>query len=109
MENGTLIGEYTTPAGTRNGETFIIWKGGEPENFELKLEIKLEAATADSGIQYRSYPTPPTPLGPVANSKWSLSGYQFDFNFPNNYTGQVVDGGRGNRGILAFRGQMVRT
>jgi len=107
VENGTLIGEYTTPTGTRNGETFIIWKGGEPENFELKLEIKLEGATADSGIQYRSYPTPPQSPGP--NSKWSLSGYQFDFNFPNNYTGQVVDGGRGNRGIVAFRGQMVRT
>ncbi len=109
VENGTLIGEYTALAGTRNGETFIIWKGGEPENFELKLEIKLEGPTADSGIQYRSYLTPPTLQTAGANSPWSLSGYQFDFNFPNNYTGQVVDGGRGNRGIVAFRGQMVRT
>jgi len=108
VENGTLIGEYTTSPGTRNGETFIIWKGGEPENFELKLEIKLEGATADSGIQYRSYLTIPPP-GTVSTARWSLSGYQFDFNFPNNYTGQVVDGGRGNRGIVAFRGQMVRT
>lgn len=110
VENGALIGEYTTPPGTRNGETFIIWKRGEPENFELKLEIKLEGPTADSGIQYRSYMTPQAnETNPAPGLKWSLSGYQFDFNFPNNYTGQIVDGGRGNRGIVAFRGQMVRT
>jgi hypothetical protein len=128
VENGTLVGEYTSPLGTRNGETFIIWKGGEPENFELKLEIKLEGPTADSGIQYRSYlapivqgrgggaggtggqgqGAPALPTNPP-NPKWSLGGYQFDFNFANNYTGQVVDGGRGSRGIVAFRGQMVRT
>lgn len=107
VENGALVGEYTSPPGTRNGETFIIWKGGEPGNFELKLAIRLEGAGADSGIQYRSYLT--NAANPAPNTKWSLSGYQFDFNFPNNYTGQVVDGGRGNRGIVAFRGQMVRT
>jgi hypothetical protein len=107
-ENGTIVGEYTAPAGPRNGETFLIWKSGEPGDFELKLEIKLEGPGADSGIQYRSYMTPPA-ANPAPNAKWSLSGYQFDFNFPNNYTGQVVDGGRGNRGIVAFRGQMVRT
>ncbi len=45
----------------------------------------------------------------MAPDRWSLSGYQFDFKFPNNFTGQVVDGGRGNRGIVSFRGQMVRT
>jgi hypothetical protein len=113
VENGSLVGEYSGPAGTRNRETFIIWKGAEPENFELKLEIRLEGAAADTGIQYRSYLTPP-PATPPANpamapDRWSLSGYQFDFNFPNNFTGQVVDGGRGNRGIVSFRGQMVRT
>jgi hypothetical protein len=140
VENGALVGEYKTPEGTRNGETFIIWKGGEPANFELKLEIKLEGAMADSGIQYRSYlaaaaagrgvaagaivGSEPGPGGipgasgslgqgtvaiPQADPRWSVGGYQFDFNYPNNYTGQVVDGGRGNRGIVAFRGQMVRT
>lgn len=108
VESGAIVGAYNTPPGTRNGETFLIWKGGEPANFELKLEIKLEGPAADSGIQYRSYMTPPSATQ-VPTPKWSLSGYQFDFNYPNNYTGQVVDGGRGNRGIVDFRGQMVRT
>jgi hypothetical protein len=38
------------PAGT----TFVIYKGAEPADFELKLELKLEAAGGNSGIQYRS-------------------------------------------------------
>lgn len=113
LESGNLVAEYSSAPGTRNRETFIIWKGGEPQNFELKLEIRLEGAGADSGIQYRSYLTPPAATPPanpaIAPDRWSLSGYQFDFNFPNNFTGQVVDGGRGNRGIVSFRGQMVRT
>ncbi len=140
VENGALVGEYNTPEGTRNGETFIIWKGGAPADFELKLEIRLEGAMADSGIQYRSYmataapgrggaaggssgsgPGRSAPVGASgvrvqgtaattpADTRWSVGGYQFDFNYPNNFTGQVVDGGRGNRGIVAFRGQLVRT
>jgi hypothetical protein len=36
------------PAGT----TFLIYKGAEPGDFELKLELKLE--NGNSGIQYRS-------------------------------------------------------
>jgi hypothetical protein len=141
VENGALVGEYKSPEGARNGETFIIWKGGEPANFELKLEIRLEGAMADSGIQYRSHLSAAVPgrggaaagsgglvtgrggtsetsggrgAGgfapmPPADPRWSVGGYQFDFNYPNSYTGQVVDGGRGSRGIVAFRGQMVRT
>src|SRR5689334_17233262 len=53
VENGTLVGAFDGPAGQRNGQTFIVWKGGEVANFELTLEIKLEGDTADSGIQYR--------------------------------------------------------
>jgi hypothetical protein len=45
-------------AGTRNG-TFLIWKGGQPADFKLKLEIKLEGIKADSGIQYRASVSPP--------------------------------------------------
>jgi Domain of Unknown Function (DUF1080) len=38
------------PAGT----TFLIYKGAEPGDFELKMEFKLETGAGNSGIQYRS-------------------------------------------------------
>jgi 3-keto-disaccharide hydrolase len=115
--DGAIVGERPTPSegvpASRFGQTFLVWQGGEPADFELKLEIKLEGAGADSGIQYRSYIAPLNPGRAGApppdprEAKWNLGGYQFDFNFADTYPGQVVDGF--GRGIVAFRGQMVRT
>ena len=59
VADGSIVGEYTSPAGTRNAQTFLIWQGGELADFELKLEIKLEGAMADSGILYRGAVMPP--------------------------------------------------
>jgi hypothetical protein len=52
VEDGAIVGLSCPdkPAGT----TFLIYKGAEPADFELKLELKLEAAGGNSGIQYRS-------------------------------------------------------
>src|SRR4051812_10196948 len=52
VEEGALVGESSPdhPSGTTN----IIWSGGEPANFELKLEMKLEGSGANGGVQYRS-------------------------------------------------------
>ena len=49
VENGAITGESSPekPSGT----TYVIWQGGEPRNFELKPEIKLEGSGANSGIQ----------------------------------------------------------
>jgi hypothetical protein len=115
--DGAIVGEVPTPPtdapAPRFRQTFLVWQGGEPADFELKLEIKLEGPGADSGIQYRSYIAPlnpgraGTPPPDPREAKWNLDGYQFDFNFADTYPGQVVDGG--GRGIIAFRGQMVRT
>jgi hypothetical protein len=99
VEDGVIAGAFNSPEGTRNGQTFLIWKGGELGDFELKWEIKLEGLTADSGVQYRGGP---------AQAKWNLTGYQFDFNFPGAYNGQVAEAGPGARGIIAYRGQVVR-
>jgi hypothetical protein len=40
VEDGNLVGESSPehPSGTTN----IIWRGGEPANFELKVEMKLD-------------------------------------------------------------------
>ena len=110
VENGAIIGESSPdkPAGT----TYIIWHGGEPKNFELKAEIKLEGSNANSGIQYRSARVAPAQIqgGPTPNpkfAKWNLKGYQADFDFANRYSGQLYEQGT-PRGIIAWRGQVVR-
>ncbi len=108
-EQGAIVGESTPerPAGT----TYIIWEGGEQANFELKAEVKLEGTGTNSGIQYRSARTAQPQGGPAPNpqfAKWNLKGYQADMDYANRYTGQLYEQGTG-RGIIAWRGQVVRT
>lgn len=130
VEDGAIVGVSTPehPSGTTN----IIWRGGQPANFELKLEMKLEGSGANGGIQYRSLNVPPSfpgPLSPAQSArmtdaqrqqmqqrrelaqkfaKWNMKGYQADFDYANVYTGQLYEQGTG-RGIIAWRGQMVQT
>jgi hypothetical protein len=62
----------------------------------------------------RRGPTGPCPSGQprgtpdmAANAKWNLGGPQADFDGTNRYTGQYYEGGT-TRGIVAWRGQVVR-
>lgn len=43
VKNGNLTGEVT-PETLLDKNTFIIWQGGQPEDFELKLEVKIAEA-----------------------------------------------------------------
>jgi hypothetical protein len=109
VEDGSLVAESSPqhPSGTTN----IIWKGGQPANFMLKVEMKLEGAGANAGIQYRSLRVPPTPEQIKQGQKyarWSVQGYQADFDYGNQYTGQLYEQ-TSPRGIIAWRGQMVET
>ena len=101
LENGAITG-ISTPE-KPSGTTYIIWKGGEPKNFELKAEMKLEGAGLNSGIQYRSTILPSPNRGGAPN----LKGYQADFDFAGRYTGQLYEQGT-PRGIISWRGQIVR-
>lgn len=125
VEDGAIVGESSPehPSGTTN----IIWRGGEPANFQLKLEMKLEGNGANGGIQYRSAHVEPK-LGPLPDgltpqqrqqrqqqqdldkkhAKWNIFGYQADFDFDNKYTGQLYEQSS-PRGIIAWRGQVVAT
>lgn len=94
LEGGAIVGTSMT------GTTYLIWKGGEPANFELKAEMKLEGNGLNSGIQYRSVKTGQT--GAAA-----LRGYQADFDYAGRYTGQLYEQGS-PRGIISWRGQVVR-
>jgi len=125
VEDGAIVGVSSAehPSGTTN----IIWHGGEPANFRLRLEMKLEGAGANGGVQYRSRIVPPA-IRPIPadatpevrqrmeqaqalalnRGKWNMSGYQMDFDFGNRYTGQMYEQGT-PRGIISWRGQVVAT
>jgi hypothetical protein len=93
VENGNLVGEIT-PATLLKTNSFIIWRGGEPGDFELKGEFNI-TQEGNSGINYRSEP--------VADVPFALRGYQADIDGKNRYTGQNYEERR--RTTLAYRGQ----
>lgn len=93
VENGVIVGESTKENPLKRN-TFLIWRGGSPANFELKLDYKINST--NSGVQYRSVELPD-------QGKWVLKGYQADIDFQNTYTGQLYE--ERGRGFLALRGQ----
>ena len=52
VRDGVIHGE-TTPENPAKGNTFLIWKGGDVTDFELRLSFRCSASN-NSGIQYRS-------------------------------------------------------
>jgi hypothetical protein len=99
-----MIGE-STPDKVVGPNTFLIWKGATPGDFELKVEIKMSAT--NSGIQYRSKMLPPNE-GQQDGSPghaWRLGGYQMDLDFANQYPGQLYE--EAGRGFLAERGTIT--
>lgn len=58
VEDGAITAE--TWPDRRVGTTFIIWRGGEPADFELKLDIKADY-DIHSGVFYRSAVGPALP------------------------------------------------
>jgi hypothetical protein len=95
VENGNLVGEIT-PTTLLKTNSFIIWRGGKPADFELALEFKITKA-GNSGINYRS-----EQLTDVPNA---LRGYQADIDGANRYTGQNYE--ERARTTLAYRGEKV--
>jgi hypothetical protein len=104
VENGTLVGQ-STPENAVKQNTFLIWRGGEPRNFELKVQFRMNST--NSGIQIRSTHLPVgTQAGDTKiENNWVLKGYQADIDFNNQYTGQIYE--ERGRGFLAMRGQAV--
>lgn len=98
VENGAMIGE-TKADHQPTQNIFCIFKGGQPADFELRLQYKLTGAqTGNSGIQYRSEELPSV-------AKWVLKGYQFDIDAQQRYTGQLYE--ERGRAFVALRGQAV--
>ncbi|GAB3640919.1 3-keto-disaccharide hydrolase [Spirosoma arcticum] len=93
VENGNLVGEIT-PATLLKTNSFIVWQGGEPGDFEFTGEFNI-TADGNSGINYRS--------DRLTDVPFALRGYQADIDGKNRYTGQNYE--ERKRTTLAYRGQ----
>ena len=96
VEDGAIVGEIK-PGKELDRNSFIIWDGGQPADFELIADYKL-TGNGNSGFNYRSEELPDLP--------YALRGYQADIDAANTYTGQNYE--ERARTILAFPGQQVR-
>jgi hypothetical protein len=96
VEGGAIVGETTASTAIKQN-SFLIWRGGEPADFELKLEFRINAT--NSGVQYRSAQVPSS----GETGKWVLRGYQADIDFENQFTGMLYE--ERGRGFLAPRGR----
>jgi hypothetical protein len=132
LVDGAIMSESTCEKPT--GTIYLVWQGGEAADFEMKVEMKGEGAHINSGVQYRGAIQPPrqpgagrgpgggrgpqgpcpsgqprgTPPDQAGQAKWNMLGAQFDFDGQNRYSGQYYEQATG-RGIIAWRGQVVRT
>ena len=91
-EGGSITGETTAENPTK-GNTFLVWRGGQTADFELKLEYKIR--NHNSGVQYRSKLVP-------GGDGFAMSGYQSDIDSANMFTGLLYE--EKARGFLAPRG-----
>jgi hypothetical protein len=118
----------------RLGTTYIIWRGGEPGDFELKLEVKADY-DVHGGIFYRAIVTPPepsrtggpgaaarantpatparpqpAPLAVPSDPKWNVRGYAIDWDYDPGNNGNIQDPGAGRTDTqIVWRGHIVRT
>ena len=95
VEDGVLVGEVT-PETLLKSNSFLIWRGGAPKDFELKADYRI-SSRGNSGINYRSVVLP--------DNKFAMRGYQADVDGQNRYTGQNYE--ERGRLFLALRGQMT--
>lgn len=93
VEDGALTAE-STPEKPCDKHNYLIWRGGQPGDFELRLEYRIQGEGANSGIQFRSREL----------SDWDTSGYQADIEAGGQWTGCLFEHRRGG---VAMRGQKV--
>lgn len=100
VADGVMTGEIT-PETVIKSNTFIIWRGGEPEDFELKVDYRITAA-GNSGVNYRSVVVPDAV---TPSNKFAMRGYQCDIDGQNRYTGNNYE--EKGRLFLAVRGEVT--
>ena len=69
VQDGAITGK-TTPETLIKSNTFLVWQGGKPADFVLRLKFKMQGG--NSGVQYRSKLLDP--------EKYIVGGYQADID-----------------------------
>ncbi|MBP7936816.1 MAG: DUF1080 domain-containing protein [Phycisphaerae bacterium] len=95
VEDEAITGQTTADKPIKLN-TFLIWRGGLVDDFELRLEFRIFGG--NSGVQYRSFEMPQV-------GKWVVGGYQADVDAANEWTGAHY--AERDRGIIAPRGDKV--
>lgn len=98
--DGVMTGEIT-PATLIKSNTFLIWRGGAPKDFELKVDYRITSG-GNSGINYRSLVVADTV---TPDNRFAMRGYQCDIDGQNRYTGNNYE--EKGRLFLAVRGQVT--
>src|SRR5580692_2575767 len=98
--DGVMTGEIT-PATLIKSNTFLIWRGGAPKDFELKVDYRITSG-GNSGVNYRSVVVPDTV---TPENHFAMRGYQCDIDGLNRYTGNNYE--EKGRLFLAVRGQVT--
>ena len=97
VKDGAIRGETTQEHPTK-GNTFLIWKGGEVKDLELRLSYRMKMG--NSGVQYRS-----RHVKEAKGNAWVVSGYQAETaNEPGRAGFLYHEGGRGR---ICLVGQKV--
>lgn len=94
VEEGAITGQ-TTADNPTDGNTFLVWRQGVVDDFELELQYRIVGG--NSGIQYRSFEKP------KEWGRWVIGGYQADLEAGDNWSGTLY--AERERGVLAKRGQ----
>ena len=100
VQDGAITGQTTEKSAIREN-AFLVWRGGNPSNFELRTSVRMVARNtknfANSGIYYRSRVDP---------ASQQVLGYQgdIDASLPE-YLGALYED---NRTTMAKSGQRVR-
>ncbi|MFM8803440.1 MAG: family 16 glycoside hydrolase [Planctomycetia bacterium] len=92
VQDGVVVGQTTAEKPTK-GNTFLIWRQGTVDDFELEFSYRITGG--NSGVQYRSRDLGDSVVG----------GYQGDFESGTKFSGILYE--EKGRGILAQRGERV--
>ena len=96
VKDGVITGQTTKETPTK-GNTFLIYKGGQPADFELRLKVRYQGG--NTGVQYRSHRVE------SKENDWVVGGYQADLGGGKNHNGKLYE--ERGRGALANIGETV--
>jgi len=105
VQDGVIVGE-TSPDNLSEANTFLIWEGGEPGNFETRFDYRFvivgDENYGNSGFQIRSEQFTDSDNPDLI---YRMRGYQADFAISDWIPGIHYE--EGKREILARRGERV--